>query len=65
MYCYCFRVCEFVGQEVLGGNVSFKIDINKAFDTLSWFSLLWVLKAFGFYDKLCAWIDKIFQCFQF
>ena len=33
-----------------------KIDISKAFDTLSWGFLLETLKARGFGDRWCSWI---------
>lgn len=36
-----------------------KIDISKAFDTLSWTFLLKVLKAYGLSDKLCQWTNII------
>lgn len=40
-------------------NLSMKVDISKAFDTLSWSFLIKVLKAFGFNDKSCQWIITI------
>ncbi|KAL6179500.1 hypothetical protein ACLB2K_051015 [Fragaria x ananassa] len=41
----CFNVLDSKG---FGGNVAVKVDITKAFDTLSWDFLLHVLHAFGF-----------------
>ncbi|XP_022030851.1 uncharacterized protein LOC110931782 [Helianthus annuus] len=35
---------------------AFKIDIQKAYDTVSWSFLEKVLKAFGFHDKMVAWV---------
>lgn len=36
-----------------GGNVAIKLDITKAFDTLSWEFLIHVLEAFWFQSDLC------------
>lgn len=41
-------------KKAFGGNIAFKIDIAKAFDTLDWSFLLRVLKAFGFKSKFCG-----------
>ena len=37
-----------LNKSYFGGNMSMKIDIKKAFDTLEWSFLLDVLEAFGF-----------------
>jgi len=37
-----------LSKKVRGGNVAYKVDIYKAFDTLSWKFLLLVLTRFGF-----------------
>jgi len=37
-----------------GGNVAYKVDIDKAFDTLSWKFLLLVLSRFGFHPSSVA-----------
>lgn len=39
-----------LNRKGFGGNVTFKIDIRKAFDTLSRSFLINILKAFGFFD---------------
>ncbi|XP_058726377.1 uncharacterized protein LOC131597717 [Vicia villosa] len=39
--------------------MALKVDITKAFDTLSWKFLLRVLKSFGFGNVLCSWIHSI------
>lgn len=48
-------------KKAFGGNIAFKIDIAKAFDTLDWSFLLRVLKAFGFNPKFCGWIQAILE----
>ena len=40
-----------LSKKVWGGNVAYKVDIHKAFDTLSWKFLLLVLTRFGFYPS--------------
>ena len=41
------------------GNLAMKIDIQKTFDTLDWFFLCRVLRAFGFSSVFVDWIDDI------
>ncbi|XP_058776557.1 uncharacterized protein LOC131650867 [Vicia villosa] len=41
------------------GNVALKIDISKAFDTLSWPFIIKTLECFGFNEKFCNWIKVI------
>ena len=48
-------------KKAFGGNIAFKIDIAKAFDTLDWSFLLKVLKSFGFNSKFCGWIQVILE----
>jgi len=48
-------------KKAFGGNIAFKIDIAKAFDTLDWSFLLKVLNSFGFNSKLCGWIQAILE----
>lgn len=38
-----------------------KLDVTKAFDTLSWSFLLKVLKGFGFDTKFIEWIGLILE----
>ena len=53
--------CIFLASEAInqldkksfGGNLAFKVDIAKAFDTIEWPFLLKVLGAFGFNEKFC------------
>lgn len=44
---------------VRGWNVVLKLDMAKAYDRLSWFALIKVLRAFGFSE---AFIDMIYRC---
>jgi len=46
-----FEGINFFSKRVKGGNVANKVDIHKAFDTLSWNFLLIVLKCFGFHHS--------------
>jgi len=39
--------------------MAYKVDIHKAFDTLSWKFLLLVLTRFGFHPLLVGWISPI------
>ncbi|XP_057791242.1 uncharacterized protein LOC131008375 [Salvia miltiorrhiza] len=44
-----------------GSNMACKIDIRKAFDTMSWSFILQVLRVFGFHEKFVNWISIIFH----
>ena len=46
-------------KKVRGGNVAYKVDIHKSFDTLSWKFLLLVLTRFGFHPLFVGWISTI------
>ncbi|XP_019431829.1 PREDICTED: uncharacterized protein LOC109338932 [Lupinus angustifolius] len=46
-------------HKVFGGNLAIKLDIKKAFDTIDWVFLLDTLKAFGFCQVFCSWINTI------
>jgi len=48
-------------DNVKGDNVAIKIDIPKAFDTLSWSFLLQVLQQFGFHKIFIKWIHTIIK----
>jgi hypothetical protein len=37
----------------------FKIDFRKAFDSVNWGSLLAILRARGFDDRWCLWMERI------
>ena len=50
-----------LSKKVRGGNVAYKVDIHKAFDTLSWKFLLLVLKRFGFHPSFVGWISTILR----
>jgi hypothetical protein len=40
------------------GGIVFKIGLEKAFDKVNWVFLLKCLKAMGFSDTICDWIEK-------
>jgi len=48
-----------IDKKCVGGNLALKIDVSKAFDTLSWNFLLKVLNQLGFNDTFCNWIHTI------
>ena len=45
------KAINMLSKKVRGGNVAYKVDIHKAFDTLSWKFLLLVLTRFGFHPS--------------
>src|SRR3954468_10137378 len=45
-------------KKVRGGNMVMKLDISKAYDTLSWLALLRTMRKFGFCE---TWIDMIYR----
>jgi len=53
------EVINLLSKKVHGGNVTYKVDIHKAFDTLSWKFLLLVLSRFGFHPSFVGWISTI------
>lgn len=57
--CTTSEAINLLHNRCFGGNVAFKVDIAKAFDTLEWSFLLKVLKQFGFNDVFCNWIEVI------
>jgi len=48
-------------KKVRGGNVAYKVDIHKSFDTLSFKFLLLVLRHFGFHPSFVGWISTILR----
>ncbi|XP_026378164.1 uncharacterized protein LOC113272560 [Papaver somniferum] len=44
-----------------GGNVSIKLDISQAYDTVSWEFLIKVLKQYGFSNDWCEWTITLFK----
>jgi len=60
---YCigiaFETINFLSKKVRGGNVAYKIDIHKAFDTMRWKFLLLVLTRFDFHPSFVCWISTI------
>lgn len=45
-----------LNKKIFGGNAAIRLDIAKAFDTLSWDFLLSVLNQFGFNNTFVNWI---------
>jgi len=54
-----YEAINVLSKKVRGGNLTYKVDIHKAFDTLSWKSLLLVLTCFGFHPLFVGWISTI------
>jgi len=54
-----YEVIKLLSKKLHGGNVAYKVDIHKAFDTLSWKFLVLVLSRFGFHPSLVGWISTI------
>ena len=48
-------------KNVRGGNVAYKVDIHKVFDTLSWKLLLLVLTRFDFHPSFVGLISTILR----
>jgi hypothetical protein len=59
--CLTSEAINLLNKKSFGGNLSLKVDIAKAFDTLDWSFLLNVLKKFGFNDIFCKWIHAILK----
>jgi len=59
--CTTSEAINLLNNRCFGGNISFKVDIAKAFDTVEWSFLRKVMKQFGFNDKFCSWINAILQ----
>jgi len=54
-----YEAINMLSKKVREGNVAYKVDLHKAFDTLSWKFLLLVLKRFGFHPSFVSWISTI------
>jgi len=48
---YASEALNMLSKKVRGGNVTYKVDIHKALDTLSWKFLLLVFTRFGFHSS--------------
>jgi len=48
-----------LSKKVIGGNATYKVDIHKVFDTLSWKFLLLVLTRFCYHPSFIGWISTI------
>ena len=55
------KAINMLSKKDRGGNVAYKVDIHKAFDTLSWKFLLLVLTRFGFHLSFVSWITTILR----
>ena len=44
---------------------AFKIDIRKAYDTVDWGFLIYMLQCLGFHHILCKWINEMFNTSSF
>jgi len=53
------EVVNLLTKKQFDGNITMKVDIRKAFDTLDWNFLLDVLRKFGFSQLFCNWILDI------
>lgn len=53
------EIMQSINKKVRGSNVALKLDMAKAYDRLSWFALIKVMRQFGFNE---VWIDLIFRC---
>jgi len=56
-----FKAIYMLSKTIRGGNVTYKVDIHKAFDTLRWKFLLLVLTHFGFHSSFVSWISTILR----
>ncbi|KAK0585801.1 hypothetical protein LWI29_034129 [Acer saccharum] len=54
----CFNV---LNNGSRGGHLALKIDIRKAFDSISWPFLFEVLRCFGFSEIFIGWVTAIFD----
>jgi len=59
--CITSEAINHLHQKTFAGNLAFKVDISKVFDTLDWNFLLKVLSKFDFNVKFCSWNQTILQ----
>jgi len=59
--CITSKAINHLHQKSFAGNLAFKVDISKAFDTLEWKFLPRVLTKFGLNDRFCSWIHTILK----
>jgi len=59
--CVTSEAINHLHNKAFAGNLAFKVDISKAFDTLEWQFLLKVLNAFEFNNRFCSWINTILR----
>lgn len=57
--CLASEAINLLSNKSFNGNVTLKIDITKAFDSLNCNFLLKTLTAFGFNSKFCSWIHTL------
>jgi len=57
--CVAFEAINMLTKKVKGGNETYKVDIHKVFDSLSWKLLLLVLTCFDFHPSFVEWISTI------
>jgi hypothetical protein len=57
--CIASEAANLLHNKSYDGNLILKIDISKDLDTLEWTFLINVLKAFGFNDTFCKWVEVI------
>jgi len=59
--CLASEAINQLDKKAYGGNLAFKVDIAKAFDTIEWPFLIKVLQAYDFNAIFCNWIKIILE----
>ena len=57
-YLFAQEIISGIGKPTRGGNVLLKLDISKAYDCMSWFFIVQVLRKFGFGERF---IDMVWR----
>ncbi|XP_058783255.1 uncharacterized protein LOC131657925 [Vicia villosa] len=57
--CLTSEAINLLNNKSFSGNIALKIDITKAFDSISWKFILKTLNSFGFSSIFCNWISII------